>query len=85
MQQLMAKLDFWGKNLLLLKNKFIFYPSFVADNGTTAGCPEKREFCGSHPCRNGGSCKEGWSTYKCDCASGFGGKDCSDCKYLMHK
>ncbi|GLV44458.1 starry night [Carabus blaptoides fortunei] len=63
---------------LYVDHKFVDLNSFVADNGTTAGCPEKREFCDSNPCRNGGSCREGWSTYKCECSQGFGGKDCSD-------
>lgn len=59
-------------------HRFVDLNAFVADNGTTSGCPEKREFCGSRPCRNGGACREGWSTYKCDCNPGYGGKDCTD-------
>ncbi|GLV61280.1 starry night, partial [Carabus blaptoides fortunei] len=38
----------------------------------------RRKFCDSTPCRNGGSCRDGWFTHKCDCPQGFGGKDCSD-------
>lgn len=63
---------------LFVDHKFVDLNTFVADNGTSAGCPEKREFCGSQPCRNGGACREGWSTYRCDCQPGYGGKDCTD-------
>lgn len=64
----------------LLDNLFLRH---VTDNGTTPGCPEKRSFCKSRPCRNGGFCHEGWSTYKCDCPEGFGGKDCSEGTHLI--
>mgnify|MGYP002715724183 CR=1 FL=1 len=55
--------------------------SFVADNGTTAGCHHKKDFCSSNPCKNGGKCKEEWGTFLCECKEGHGGKDCSQCKY----
>ena len=51
--------------------------NFVFNNGTLSGCPERREFCMSHPCQNGGQCSEGWGGYKCKCNEGWGGKDCS--------
>lgn len=63
---------------LYIDHKFVDLNTFVADNNTTSGCPEKKEFCNSNPCKNGGSCSEGWSTYKCGCKPGFGGKDCTD-------
>lgn len=49
---------------------------YVADNGTVPGCPEKRSFCSSKPCKNGGICIEKWAMYHCLCQEGFGGKDC---------
>nr|XP_022918571.1 protocadherin-like wing polarity protein stan isoform X2 [Onthophagus taurus] len=58
--------------------KFIDLNSFVADNGTIAGCPEKKSFCQSKPCKNGGICTNKWSMYHCDCPEGFGGKDCGE-------
>ncbi|XP_042638822.1 cadherin EGF LAG seven-pass G-type receptor 3 [Orycteropus afer afer] len=50
--------------------------AFVANNGTTAGCQAKLQFCNSNPCKNGGLCSERWGGYICDCPVGFGGKDC---------
>ncbi|XP_062892671.1 neurexin-2-like isoform X16 [Mobula hypostoma] len=33
--------------------------------------------CASGPCRNGGSCREGWNRYICDCTgTGFFGRNC---------
>lgn len=52
--------------------------SFVADNGTLAGCPEKRLHCASNPCKHGGTCREGWGTFVCDCNDKWGSKDCSE-------
>lgn len=64
--------------------KFVDLNSFVDDHATTPGCPEKRSYCNSKPCKNGGACSEGWSMYHCDCPEGFGGKDCSECKTNSH-
>ena len=66
---------------LFIDHQFVDLSSFVADNGTVAGCQEKKEFCASAPCRNGGKCREGFSTYVCDCPDGFAGKDCSESKF----
>lgn len=56
--------------------------SFVADNGTIIGCPERKSLCVENPCKNGGSCTDHWGTYKCDCTESWGGKDCSHCKLI---
>lgn len=50
--------------------------SFVANNGTVAGCQAKLHFCDSGPCKNNGICSERWGGFSCDCPVGFGGKDC---------
>ncbi|XP_042521894.1 cadherin EGF LAG seven-pass G-type receptor 3 isoform X3 [Dipodomys spectabilis] len=50
--------------------------SFVANNGTVAGCQAKLHFCDSGPCKNSGICSERWGGFNCDCPVGFGGKDC---------
>lgn len=63
---------------LYIDHKFIDLNSFVADNGTYPGCPEKQRFCQSHPCKNGATCHEAFGTYVCDCLPGWGGKDCSE-------
>lgn len=58
--------------------KFIDLNSFVADNGTTVGCPEKHAFCLSMPCHNNGKCREIWSGYVCECDEGYAGPQCSE-------
>uniref|UniRef100_A0A667ZZJ2 Cadherin EGF LAG seven-pass G-type receptor 1 n=1 Tax=Myripristis murdjan TaxID=586833 RepID=A0A667ZZJ2_9TELE len=50
--------------------------SFIANNGTTAGCPAKKNFCMKDVCQNGGVCVNKWNTYGCDCPTGYGGKNC---------
>ncbi|XP_016844332.1 protocadherin-like wing polarity protein stan isoform X2 [Nasonia vitripennis] len=59
-------------------HQFVDLNSYVADNGTTAGCPEKRPFCASTPCNNGGSCREVWSGYVCECVESYSGPQCDD-------
>lgn len=61
------------------KTKYVFLFSFVVDNGTVAGCPEKRSHCGSNPCHNFAECRDIWDTYLCECTEGYTGKDCSEC------
>ncbi|XP_050557052.1 protocadherin-like wing polarity protein stan isoform X2 [Spodoptera frugiperda] len=63
---------------LYIDHKFVDLNSFVADNGTLAGCPEKRSQCSSAPCYNGAECKDLWDTYLCECTEGYTGKDCAD-------
>ncbi|XP_064085068.1 protocadherin-like wing polarity protein stan isoform X1 [Macrobrachium nipponense] len=62
---------------LYIDHKFIDLNSHVADNGTYPGCPEKNSFCRSHPCKNGGTCRETFGTYICDCPVGYGEKNCA--------
>ncbi|XP_053719186.1 cadherin EGF LAG seven-pass G-type receptor 1 isoform X1 [Synchiropus splendidus] len=50
--------------------------SFIANNGTSAGCPAKINFCTPGVCQNGGVCVSKWNTYGCDCPTGYGGKNC---------
>ncbi|XP_012288367.1 protocadherin-like wing polarity protein stan [Orussus abietinus] len=63
---------------LRVDHEFVDLNSFVADNGTAAGCPEKRPFCASAPCRNDGGCREVWSGYVCECREGFAGPTCAE-------
>ncbi|XP_052128982.1 protocadherin-like wing polarity protein stan isoform X1 [Frankliniella occidentalis] len=63
---------------LHIDHAFVDLNSFVADNGTVAGCPEKRPHCASAPCQHGGECREGWGTFVCDCPDKWGSKDCSE-------
>jgi len=60
-----------------INDKLIDLNSYVANNGTIPGCIEKRGFCQSHPCQNGGVCSEGWGSYVCQCKDGYIGQDCS--------
>ncbi|XP_023685991.2 cadherin EGF LAG seven-pass G-type receptor 1 isoform X1 [Paramormyrops kingsleyae] len=50
--------------------------SFIANNGTIAGCAAKRNFCSTSVCQNGGTCANEWNTYSCDCPLHYGGKNC---------
>lgn len=63
---------------LHVDHQFIDLNSFVADNGTTAGCPEKKPFCASMPCKHNGKCREIWSGYICECEEGFSGSQCTE-------
>ncbi|XP_070192612.1 cadherin EGF LAG seven-pass G-type receptor 2-like isoform X2 [Littorina saxatilis] len=49
----------------------------VVNVQTDVGCPQKNTHCQSAPCTMGGKCKEGWTTFTCDCPDKTGGKDCS--------
>ncbi|XP_045488378.1 protocadherin-like wing polarity protein stan isoform X3 [Pieris rapae] len=63
---------------LYIDHKFIDLNSYVADNGTLAGCPEKRSQCSSAPCYNDAECQDLWDTFLCKCPEGFTGKDCAE-------
>ncbi|XP_074554309.1 cadherin EGF LAG seven-pass G-type receptor 1 isoform X2 [Halichoeres trimaculatus] len=69
--------DFMGcMRNLSIDSKPIDMDSYIANNGTTAGCPAKRNFCMNEVCQNGGMCVSKWNTYSCDCPTGYGGKNC---------
>uniref|UniRef100_A0A673CF83 Cadherin EGF LAG seven-pass G-type receptor 1a n=1 Tax=Sphaeramia orbicularis TaxID=375764 RepID=A0A673CF83_9TELE len=61
---------------LSIDSKPIDMDSYIANNGTTAGCPAKKNFCSNDVCQNGGVCSSRWNTYSCDCPTGYGGKNC---------
>ncbi|XP_075430641.1 cadherin EGF LAG seven-pass G-type receptor 3 isoform X2 [Ascaphus truei] len=69
---------------LYIDSKRIDLASYIANNGTSAGCNAKHTFCDSNPCKNGGSCSVTWGTFTCDCPLGFGGKDCSIAMHQPH-
>ncbi|XP_017552506.1 cadherin EGF LAG seven-pass G-type receptor 1 isoform X2 [Pygocentrus nattereri] len=61
---------------LTIDSKPVDMASFIANNGTTAGCPAKRNFCKEGLCQHGGHCENKWNTYSCECPVGRGGKNC---------
>lgn len=63
---------------LYVDEKFIDLNSYVADNGTQAGCPQKYASCASEPCFNGATCHEGWGTHTCECPEGYSGSACQE-------
>ncbi|XP_067630827.1 protocadherin-like wing polarity protein stan [Eurosta solidaginis] len=63
---------------LRIDEHYIDLNSYVADNGTISGCPQKSPLCSSEPCFNGGVCREGWNTYNCECPEGYAGNACQE-------
>merc|ERR1712136_6737 len=39
--------------------------------------------CSSSPCKNDGNCTTTVTGFRCDCAEGFSGRDCSDCTGVL--
>ncbi|XP_054168820.1 protocadherin-like wing polarity protein stan [Oppia nitens] len=68
---------------LIIDNQLIDLNSYVANNSTTAGCPDKHNFCQSQPCLNGGTCLNGWSNYQCECSDSFSGQQCGQPEQLV--
>uniref|UniRef100_A0AAR2M2I0 Cadherin EGF LAG seven-pass G-type receptor 1 n=2 Tax=Pygocentrus nattereri TaxID=42514 RepID=A0AAR2M2I0_PYGNA len=69
--------DFLGcMRNLIIDSKPIDMASFIANNGTAAGCPAKSNFCSRSACHNGGVCVNKWNTHACNCPLGYGGKNC---------
>ena len=59
--------------------KFIDMNSYVADNGTVSGCPEKKSLCSTNsPCFNGATCRDGWNTFTCQCRDNYTGNVCQE-------
>uniref|UniRef100_A0A8C9VE66 Cadherin EGF LAG seven-pass G-type receptor 1 n=1 Tax=Scleropages formosus TaxID=113540 RepID=A0A8C9VE66_SCLFO len=70
-------LDFVGcMRNLTIDSKPMDMESFIANNGTTAGCAAKSDFCTAIVCQNGGTCVNKWNTYSCECPLHYGGKNC---------
>uniref|UniRef100_A0A4W5NWW5 Cadherin EGF LAG seven-pass G-type receptor 1b n=1 Tax=Hucho hucho TaxID=62062 RepID=A0A4W5NWW5_9TELE len=65
---------------LTIDSKPVDMASYVANNGTAAGCTAKKDFCTQRVCLNGGVCVNKWSTYSCGCPLGYGGKNCEQGK-----
>uniref|UniRef100_A0ABI8A9P5 Cadherin EGF LAG seven-pass G-type receptor 1 n=1 Tax=Felis catus TaxID=9685 RepID=A0ABI8A9P5_FELCA len=61
---------------LSVDGKNVDMASFIANNGTRAGCDAQRNFCDRTWCQNGGTCVSRWNTYVCECPLRFGGKNC---------
>uniref|UniRef100_A0A8C1TGF0 Cadherin EGF LAG seven-pass G-type receptor 1a n=1 Tax=Cyprinus carpio TaxID=7962 RepID=A0A8C1TGF0_CYPCA len=61
---------------LMIDSKSIDMASYIANNGTTEGCPAKKNFCYEGLCQHGAQCENKWNTYFCDCPEGRGGKNC---------
>ncbi|XP_065082456.1 protocadherin-like wing polarity protein stan isoform X2 [Ochlerotatus camptorhynchus] len=64
---------------IYVDHRYVDLNSFIADNGTIAGCPQKSSSCASEPCFNGGTCQEGWGEgWECDCPDGYTGNACQE-------
>uniref|UniRef100_A0A8C3TIL7 Cadherin EGF LAG seven-pass G-type receptor 1 n=1 Tax=Chelydra serpentina TaxID=8475 RepID=A0A8C3TIL7_CHESE len=61
---------------LSIDNKPIDMASFIANNGTLAGCAAQKNYCDTNWCQNGGTCVNKWNTYTCECPLRSGGKNC---------
>uniref|UniRef100_A0A8C0K7R1 Cadherin EGF LAG seven-pass G-type receptor 1 n=1 Tax=Canis lupus dingo TaxID=286419 RepID=A0A8C0K7R1_CANLU len=61
---------------LSVDGKNVDMASFIANNGTRAGCAAQRNFCDGTWCQNGGTCVSRWNMYLCECPLRFGGKNC---------
>uniref|UniRef100_A0A672P462 Cadherin EGF LAG seven-pass G-type receptor 1 n=1 Tax=Sinocyclocheilus grahami TaxID=75366 RepID=A0A672P462_SINGR len=61
---------------LMIDSRSIDMASYIANNGTTEGCPAKKHFCYEGLCQHGAQCENKWNTYFCDCPEGRGGKNC---------
>ena len=58
-----------------IDHKFLDLSNPLYNNGTTAKCPEMRNYCASNPCKNG-KCVNILGIYRCECRPGFGGRSC---------
>jgi cadherin EGF LAG seven-pass G-type receptor 1 len=64
---------------LEIDHRLVDMNSYVADNGTISGCPEKRSTCTTNsPCFNGATCEDGWNSFKCKCRDNYTGNVCQE-------
>lgn len=64
---------------LEIDHKLIDMNSYVADNGTVSGCPEKKSLCSTNsPCFNGATCHDGWNAFTCKCRENYTGNVCQE-------
>eukprot|EP00062_Callorhinchus_milii_P006047 gi/632946186/ref/XP_007888434.1/ PREDICTED: cadherin EGF LAG seven-pass G-type receptor 3 [Callorhinchus milii] len=70
---------------LHIDNKRVDMATYIANNGTFAGCSTNQPFCDSNPCKNGGTCTVIWDTFLCECPLGFGSKDCGQVMHHPHR
>ena len=68
-----------------IDHQMIDLNSYVANNGSVAGCATKRNFCQSQPCRNGGNCMDRWGSYLCQCPNSYSGQDCSHANEVIRQ
>ncbi|XP_044279313.1 cadherin EGF LAG seven-pass G-type receptor 1 isoform X5 [Varanus komodoensis] len=61
---------------LSIDSKPIDMASYIANNGTLAGCLAQKNYCTTNWCQNGGTCVNKWNTYVCECPLRYGGKNC---------
>ncbi|XP_068955424.1 cadherin EGF LAG seven-pass G-type receptor 1 [Petaurus breviceps papuanus] len=61
---------------LSIDNQAVDMESFIANNGTRAGCEAQENHCANIWCQNGGTCVNKWNTYICDCPLRYGGRNC---------
>ncbi|KAK0145976.1 Cadherin EGF LAG seven-pass G-type receptor 1 [Merluccius polli] len=71
------KTDFVGcMRDLSIDDEPVDMATFIANNGSTAGCREQQDYCDDIMCENGGVCVSRWGGFLCDCPLGYGGKTC---------
>ncbi|MEE6526136.1 hypothetical protein FKM82_026584, partial [Ascaphus truei] len=61
---------------LVIDDRAVDMEEYIANNGTTPGCPAKRNQCDGERCQHGGTCVNRWDGYSCECVLGYGGRNC---------
>ncbi|XP_042323272.1 cadherin EGF LAG seven-pass G-type receptor 1 isoform X2 [Sceloporus undulatus] len=70
---------------LSIDSKPIDMASYIANNGTLAGCLAQKNYCTTNWCQNGGRCVNKWNTYSCECPLQYGGKNCEQVMPFSHR